>query len=73
MNWLTQNKFLPAGDYYWKLTDTGIATGYPRKISADWPSLPSNLDAAFSWSNGKIYFFKVNVNDAARFLISTRA
>lgn len=46
-------------DYYWRLTDTGLADGYPRHISKDWKGLPSNIDAAFSWRNGKTYFFKV--------------
>ena len=32
--------------------------GYPRSISADWDGLPGNLDAAFTWTNGKTYFFK---------------
>ena len=32
--------------------------GYPRSISADWDGLPSSLDAAFTWTNGKTYFFK---------------
>ena len=36
------------GDY-WKLTDTTVASGYPRSISDDWESLPGNLDAAFTW------------------------
>jgi len=43
---------------YWKLTDTGVAEGYPRQISDDWEGLPNNLDAAFSWKNGKTYFLK---------------
>lgn len=33
--------------------------GYPRRISEGWGGLPSNLDAALSWPDGKIYFFKV--------------
>ncbi|CAG0919450.1 unnamed protein product, partial [Notodromas monacha] len=48
------------GEYYWKLTDSGVASGYPRKVSSDWPELPSDLDAAFAWINGKNYFFKAN-------------
>ena len=43
---------------YWRLTDESIANGYPRRISRDWDRLPSNLDAAFTWTNGKTYFFK---------------
>ena len=37
-----------AGDY-WKLTDTSVASGYPRTIRDDWEGLPGNLDAAFTW------------------------
>ena len=36
-------------------------SGYPRSISADWDGLPGNLDAAFTWTNGKTYFFKVGI------------
>ena len=47
-------------DKYWKLTAEAIAPGYPRKISVDW-SLPSSLDAAFTWHRkGATYFFKGN-------------
>jgi len=45
-------------DKYWKLTDDGVAAGFPRRISDDWEGLPSNLDAAFTWKNGKTYFLK---------------
>ena len=48
-------------DKYWKLTKDSVADGYPRKITDDWPGLPSNLDAAFTWENtGATYFFKGN-------------
>jgi len=46
------------GDKYWKLTETSVASGYPRSISRDWEGLPGNLDAAFTWTNGRTYFFK---------------
>jgi hypothetical protein len=46
------------GDHYWKLTEDGIAAGYPRSISKSWPGLPSKIDAAFTYRNGKTYFFK---------------
>lgn len=49
-----------SGLHYWKLTDTSIATGYPRLISKSWIGLPGNLDAAFTYKNGKTYFFKGN-------------
>ena len=50
--------YLFQGRHYWKLTDSGIASGFPRKISDDWEGLPGNVDAAFTWKNGKTYFFK---------------
>ena len=43
---------------YWKLTDSKMDPGYPRFISDDWRGIPNNLDAAFTWTNGQIYFFK---------------
>lgn len=43
---------------YWKLTETAVAEGYPRNIAQDWDGLPGHLDAAFTWTNGKMYFFK---------------
>jgi len=46
------------GDQYWKLTETSVADGYPRSISKDWDGLPGDLDASFTWVNGKTYFFK---------------
>ncbi|XP_049802932.1 matrix metalloproteinase-24 isoform X2 [Schistocerca nitens] len=46
------------GDLYWKLTDDGVAAGYPRKISDSWQGLPGDIDAAFTYRNGKTYFFK---------------
>ena len=47
-----------SGSRYWLLTDTAIAPGYPRATAADWDGLPGDLDAAFTWTNGKTYFFK---------------
>jgi len=45
--------------YYWLLSSDSIAPGYPRKISEDWPGLPDNVDAAFTWrETGFTYFFK---------------
>ncbi|XP_023340378.1 matrix metalloproteinase-16 isoform X2 [Eurytemora carolleeae] len=46
------------GREYWRLTESSIAPGYPRRISEDWAGLPSDLDAAFTWTNGRTYFFK---------------
>ena len=56
--WLIYLIWVLLGDEYWKLTDDGVEAGYPKKIST-W-GLPNNLDAAFTWTNGKTYFFKVN-------------
>ncbi|OXA40516.1 matrix metalloproteinase-16 isoform X2 [Folsomia candida] len=46
------------GEEVYKLTDNGIAPGYPQRIKAIFKDLPSYLDAAFTWSNDKTYFFK---------------
>ncbi|XP_054159824.1 stromelysin-3-like [Oppia nitens] len=46
------------GQHYWKIETTGIADGYPRKISSDWDGLPGNLDSALTWADGKTFFFK---------------
>ncbi|CAK1599767.1 unnamed protein product [Parnassius mnemosyne] len=50
--------FVFKGEHYWRLTETGVAAGYPRLISRAWPGLPGNIDAAFTYKNGKTYFFK---------------
>ena len=47
------------GEKYWKLEGETIASGYPRSIRTDWEGLPGNIDAAFTWTNGRTYFFKV--------------
>lgn len=47
------------GDRYWRLTSDGVAVGYPKLISHSWKGLPGNIDAAFTYKNGKTYFFKV--------------
>lgn len=46
------------GDYYWKLTDDGLAQGFPKSIAGTWSGLPGTIDAAFTYKNGKTYFFK---------------
>lgn len=51
--------FLSQGSRYWRLTEKGVDSGYPKSISQDWDGLPSNIDAAFTWTNGKTYFFRV--------------
>ena len=35
-----------------------METETPRLISEDWEGVPNDLDAAFTWTNGKFYFFK---------------
>lgn len=47
------------GEKYWKLEAESVAPGYPRSIQADWEGLPGNINAAFTWTNGRTYFFKV--------------
>jgi len=49
------------GDKYWMMTDVSIASGYPRKISDNWPGLPDNIDAAVTMNTtGYTFFFKGN-------------
>nr|XP_046913387.1 matrix metalloproteinase-19-like isoform X2 [Dermatophagoides farinae] len=48
------------GEYYWRIESSGIADGYPRRISADWDGLAGNLNAALTWADGKTFFFKGN-------------
>ena len=50
--------FVFKNNKYWRLTDVSVAPGYPKYIFQGWKGLPSNLDAAFTWTNGKTYFFK---------------
>ncbi|XP_027228336.1 stromelysin-3 isoform X1 [Penaeus vannamei] len=53
-----QNTYVFKGSRYWRLTEKGVDSGYPKSISEDWDGLPSNIDAAFTWTNGKTYFFR---------------
>merc|ERR1712047_137930 len=60
-NNICSDSYIFRGDSYWKLTADSVAPGYPRKIAQDWPGLPSNLDAGFTWAKTKAtYFFKGN-------------
>lgn len=52
------NTYVFKGQYYWQITNEGLANGYPAKISRDWDGLPGNIDAALTWSDGKTFFFK---------------
>ena len=45
------------GKQYDKLTDDSVEDGYPRDIARDWDGLPGNIDAGFTWKNGKTYLF----------------
>lgn len=60
------------GDYYWRIETSGIADGYPRKISTDWDGLPGHLDASLTWADGKTFFFKVTSKIEICFLINAR-
>ena len=47
------------GKHYWRLTNEGVAKGFPRRIFEDWSGLPNHLDAAFTWrETGATYIFK---------------
>ena len=46
------------GSKYWKLTDTSVEPGYPKPIAEGWSGLADDIDAAFTWTNGKTYFIK---------------
>ena len=49
------------GQYYWRLTKTGIEKGYPRLIREAWDGVPDNLDAVLPYEeSNRIYFFKVS-------------
>lgn len=52
------NTYVFKGSHYWRVTTNGLAEGYPRKISEDWPGLPGNIDAALTWADGKTFIFK---------------
>lgn len=42
------------GPNYYKLTDTSIASGYPKRIEDEF-GVPGFLDAVFTWTNDKTY------------------
>ena len=47
------------GDKYWRYDDEvgRVELDYPRDISM-WRGVPSDIDAAFQYTDGKTYFFK---------------
>ena len=51
-----------SGDKYWRFDDAvgRVELDYPRDISM-WRGVPSDVDAAFQYIDGKTYFFKVNL------------
>ncbi|KTG46242.1 hypothetical protein cypCar_00040414 [Cyprinus carpio] len=58
-------QFVRQGSGYWQwdemvYNDLSI---YPKPISRLFTGIPSNPDAAFTWTNGKMYFFKETLDD----------
>ena len=51
--------FFFAGNKYWRFDDSvgRVELDYPRDISM-WRGVPSDIDAAFQYVDGKTYFFK---------------
>ncbi|KAK9407237.1 matrix metalloproteinase-19 [Crotalus adamanteus] len=58
--WPTNKKiFIFKDTEYWQWDELGsYFTNIPRKISTLFTGAPSYLDAALTWENGKVYFFK---------------
>ncbi|KAL7989746.1 hypothetical protein Chor_012412 [Crotalus horridus] len=58
--WPTNKKIFVFKDTeYWQWDELGsYFTNIPRKISTLFTGAPSYLDAALTWENGKVYFFK---------------
>ena len=58
---LNKDDFLDfsSGDKYWRFDDAvgRVELDYPRDISM-WRGIPSDVDAAFQYIDGKTYFFK---------------
>ena len=46
------------GNMFWKLTEDSVMPGYPKNITRFWKGLPGKIDASFTWTNGKSFFFK---------------
>ena len=54
------NMIYISGDHYYRLSDGGFDTGYPRPIHWDWGDIETPIDAALTWPNGWTFIFKVN-------------
>ena len=54
-----------SGDKYWRFDDAvgRVELDYPRDISM-WRGVPSDVDAAFQYIDGKTYFFKVGLPES---------
>lgn len=50
--------YLFQGEYYYRLNEHGVDTGYPRVISWDWGQIEGPVDAALTWPNGWTFIFK---------------
>lgn len=48
------------GSGYWQWDEIGPTdfSAYPKPAKQLFRGLPSNTDAAFTWTNGHVYFFK---------------
>ncbi|GFG29462.1 hypothetical protein Cfor_02853 [Coptotermes formosanus] len=60
MVWSKNSKtFLYSKDMYWRYNETTrkMDPGYPHNIDR-WRGVPSDLDAAMTWTDGSTYFFK---------------
>lgn len=53
--------YLFSGNFYWRFDETTgkVERGYPQRIER-WKGVPGNLDAAFTWKDGRSYFFRGN-------------
>lgn len=55
------------GRKYWRYVDRKMDGAYPKDISEGFTGIPDDIDAAMVWSgNGKIYFFKGNLQTIDR-------